>query len=239
MEDKTLKYSLINPGNLMELCWEVIERHGLKKALSGRTISDMIDDMDIKMNDPLGIAGYFEKGTRITLSTIEALSMVYLTFYYQHKANPNSKYVIGIDIEDDMKKLYKEEYLSDGLLAEHYKKEEPRISPFQQVMAQNLLGENKGKNIEDEVIKQCKRKTDRRDSYNKICGLLITVITDGGSIDLKRICDECDIRSFEPTFLLLYQDNLKECMVVELGKNLTLEDMKERALTITPSLKPQ
>lgn len=237
MEKDKLRYTLVNSGNLMHIALEIVKKHGIK-AISGKAISD-IEDVGTSFEDPTGIAGYFTGEKKITLSTIEGLSMAYVVEYYKHHASPGTEYLIGVDVEDKLDSLTERElYLSDGLLAVHKGDKIESITPFQQVMAQNIVGRNTTLGIEDEIIERANNKIARRNDYNTVSGLIISAIPSGGRIDLDKICKACDMEAFLPTFLILYKDNLDRCTVFHLDNNIkTIDDLKEQSLEIKPSLK--
>lgn len=82
------------------------------------------------------------------IRVLEGLSLAYLAEFCQKVANPNTDYAVGVSIGDDYKQQT-ELHLSDGILLEIDKTTgKNRRLPFQQVMAQNIIGKNKGTNIE-------------------------------------------------------------------------------------------
>jgi hypothetical protein len=236
LEDQNLRYTGVKPGNAFDVCFKIIEKYGLGKAMSGKAVSDF-GDVDIEIEDPSNVSKHFQSGSRITLSTIELLSMAYLTTYYQNQDTEPKKYFIGVDIEDGRKgQTERELYLSDGVLCIHAKDGET-ITPFQQVIAQNIVGPNAKNSIQEEIIRQTKKKIERRSTYNDVCGLIISALPGNASFDVAALLDSCDMEAFSPTFVMIYREELKTCLVEYLDNSIdSIEDLKERIFMIEPKL---
>jgi hypothetical protein len=168
---------------------------------------------------------------------MELLSMAYLTTYYQHFDTESKKYFIGVDIEDSRKRQTERElYLSDGVLCVHAEQGDT-ITPFQQVMAQNVLGANVEHSIQEEIIQQTNNKIARRSTYNDACGLIISALPGNATFDVAAFLDSCDAEAFSPTFLMVYREGLKTCMVEYLDNSMkSLDDLRGRSFEITPNL---
>jgi len=234
--DQKLRYFVVNPGNAFDVCFEIVKRYGLGKAMSGKPVSSF-DDINIQAEDVSGLSSHFQLGAQITLSTLELLSMAYLVTYYQQLDIEPQKYFIGVDIEDGRKgQTERELYLSDGLLAIHGQNEET-ITPFQQVIAQNIVGSNAERSIQEEIIRQAKNKIERRSDYNDVSGLIISVLPGNNTFDLVSLLDSCDMEVFSPTFLMIYREGLTTCMVEYLDNSIkSVGDMQGRLFEITPNL---
>lgn len=241
MEDKALRYFTTTPGQLLDVSFGIVDQHGIAAAMSSREISSY-KNIDIYIQDQAKSSQYFKDGGKILLSVIEAVSMAYVAIYYQQTSSDKSlKYSIGVDIQDRHKRLTEREYfLSDGVLSVSGGTQDDRLTPFQQVTAQNILGKSNQKlDIEAEIIKQINRKISRRRSYNDISGLIISACTNGGSIDISKIVDQCDLEAFQPTFLIVYKDDFKSATVFYLDNNIkNIDELRNRAYDIKPQLKP-
>ncbi len=241
MEKDKIRYFQVTPGTLFDICFKIIKIHGLSKAISGKEISKY-DNVDIYIEDEKKSAPYFKDGGKVLLSVPEAISMAYVATYYREKASDKKAhtYSIAVDIEDKHKSLTaREQYLSDGVLAiKGTQHKDDSITPFQQVMAQNVIGKNIGNDIEQEIISQIKRKTNRRSSYHDVSGLIIGIYTNGGSVDIANIAKHCDLEEFQPVFLIFYMDDLKRARVMYLHEGVkSIDELKEVTLDITPRLK--
>lgn len=234
LENTKLRYSLVRAPILYHICQKIVKKYGILAAMSGKAVSEFEED-EVIFDDILGIESYFKRKDGIILRTIEAISMAYICFYYENKASPKDTYYIGVDIEDKLKgQTEREVYFSDGLLSWHKEGRAPIITPFQQVSAQNVVGANKGIDIQKEIIKMIVAKCNRRNTYGEVYGLIVSVLPESGSIDIAQICEECDLTAFSPTLLLVYEDNLKTCLVIDLTRNLGgLEELKSRSLKIS------
>jgi len=219
----------IDPIELKGLCLQAAEVAGLNKALGGKLLEEMLD-ITKELKDETGTlkSGDVNIGIRL----LEGLSLAYLAEFYQRVANPDTEYTVGVNIGDDYKQQT-ELHLSDGILLEINKPTgKNRRLPFQQVMAQNVIGKNKGIDIEAEVIKQLNGKVQRRSDYSDTSGLIVAILPDENSRGLQadKIVEECDVESFKPTFILGYSDNLHKCTVLHLTKDLDEETTKQQAM---------
>lgn len=231
----------MKPEDLLKLCLALIDREGVTSILGRKQVSDVIE-INKHIIDPHNINNSrFKNGFDISLRITEALSLSYLALYYQNQAKQDLQYVIYVDVENDFKNGSGEElYLSDGVLAViDNKTDTPSIfSPFQQVIAQNIIGGNKTKNIQDLIIQELNKKIARRNTYNDTSGLIVSVLPSYGSkIDLGEIINKCDVEKFLPTFFLLYSDDFGTCQVMHIDKGLAtkgeeLDRVRQQSLII-------
>jgi hypothetical protein len=239
MENSALRYFVASPGNIFDICFRIVDTYGVEKAIAGKPISDY-PNIHINTDDQDALQSYFKHGTKIQLSVVEALSMAYVATYYQQKSKDDKQttYGIAVDIEDkNSNQTAKELYFSDGVLAINSKTKGDTITPFQQVIAQNIVGKNQNTNIEDEVIRQFKRKLNRRSTYNEISGLIVSMLPSGGSLDIEKVMLECNVDEFEPTFMVIFTDDMKTAEVLFLHKAIQgIDDLRMTALIITPQL---
>ena len=211
----------IDSAHLQSMCLKIISKHGTK-GLSGSSVASLIE-ITKNIEDPNNVLCKFENGAGIKIRTYEALALSYLTEYYQLMSSGENRYVIGVDIDDRFRSdTDRELYLSDGVLGVVNNKTKKMIQfmPFQQVLAQNILG-NAKKDIQTTIIDEINRKVSRRNDYNDKSGLIVSVLPkDGSCIKLDEIIKQCNIESFLPSYLLIYEDNMFKCRVFHLTKDL-------------------
>lgn len=220
----------IDPAELKKLCLQAADAAGIGKALGGTPLEEMLD-ITKELKDETGTLRPNDS-MKIGIRLLEGLSLAYLAEFYQNTANPDTDYTVGVNIADDYAQQT-ELHLSDGILLEINKPTgKNRRLPFQQVMAQNVIGKNKGVDIEKEVVKQLNGKVQRRGTYSDISGLILAILPDdkSGSLDAKKIIEQCDVESFKPTFILGYSDNLHRCTVLHLTKDLSEEAIKRQSM---------
>jgi hypothetical protein len=221
----------IEPLELKKLCLQAAEVAGLNKAFGGKPLEEILDITKELKDD----TGTLKTGdVKIGIRLLEGLSLAYLAEFYQRVADPDTEYTVGVNIADDYKQQT-ELHLSDGILLEiNIPTRKSRRLPFQQVMAQNILGSNKGIDIEEETIKQLSNKVQRRSDYSDVSGLIVAILPDENSRGLQadKIIEKCDVESFKPTFMLGYSDNLYKCTVLHLTKNLNEETINQQAMLL-------
>lgn len=242
---KKIAYASISPNDLMLVCLKAIQSNGLSSVIGRKQPSDFVNITQIIVDSNNIKDNHFKNGVDINLRITEALSLAYLALYYQHHTKRNIKYMVNVDIDDNFKnESQRELYLSDGVLGEvdATTGEPGRYFPLQQVMAQNVIGKNINSRIEDIIIQEINKKVARRDTYNKVSGLAVSVIPGhGSSLQLDEILQKCDIEKFLPTFLLLYSDNFETCQIIHLDKGLATKGeeitrMRRQSLIIRGSL---
>ena len=214
--------------------------NNLSVLISRKKISDLIK-LDKIINDEKNILQLFSEGIGFDLRFYECLSLAYVCRYNEHHAKLGSDYILCVDVDDRFKgQTDKELFFSDGVMAHVINGEIKAFTPMQQVLAQNLLGDNNGKTIADILIEEANKKIKRRDSYNDISGLIISVIANDDPIDMNNIIKSIDTNAFLPTFLVVYgvAGNLKTATVMYLSGEITsYEELKRRSLIIEmPSL---
>lgn len=207
----------------------LLKEYGISKVLSRAKLSDF-KEMKIHINDPMGISKYFSD-VKLDLFWIEALSLGLVIEWFKRKVNADNTYEIGIQI-DDAHKTQKELFLSDGALA-RYGKNKRTITPFQHVVAQNVVGSNLGKDIELETITQLKNKISRRESYHEYAGLIVSVLPRSGSIDLANVLRQCDTNSFIPTFIIVHQMDFNVADIFRIDGDNTLQRVVGDGLQVT------
>lgn len=247
---KKLAYVSTNPNDLMLVCLKAIKSNKLLDVIGRKQPSDFVDITQIIV-DPNNIKDtHFKNGFNINLRITEALSLAYLALYYQHHAKRDVKYMVNVDIDDNFKnESQRELYLSDGALGEvdATTGEPGQFFPLQQVIAQTVIGKNTHSRIEDVIIQEMNKKTAKRDTYNEVSGLIVSVLPGHGSnLQLDEIIQKCDVEKFLPTFLLLYSDGFETCQVIHLDKALATKGeeiarMKRQSLIIhgAPPSNPQ
>jgi len=220
----------IDPTELKKLCLQAADATGIGKALGGTPLEEMLD-ITKELKDETGTLRPNDT-TKIGVRLLEGLSLAYLAEFYRNTANPDADYTVGVNIADDYAQQT-ELHLSDGILLEIDKPTgKNRRLPFQQVVAQNVIGNNKGIDIEEEVIKQLNSKVQRRDTYSDISGLILAILPDdkSASLDAKKIIEQCDVESFNPTFILGYSDNLHKCTVLHLTKDMNEDIARQHVM---------
>lgn len=220
----------IDPAELKKLCLQAAGAVGIDKALGSTPLEDILD-ITKELKDETGTLRPND-ATKIGIRLLEGLSLAYLAEFYQNTANPDMDYTVGVNIADDYTQQA-ELHLSDGILLEVDKPTgKNKRLPFQQVMAQNVIGKNKGVDIEKEVVKQLNGKVQRRDTYSDISGLILAILPDdkSASLDAKKIIEQCDVESFKPTFILGYSDNLHKCTVLHLTKDMNEDTARQHVM---------
>lgn len=217
----------------MFICTRVIDKVGIDRAITGRKISELVPGIGFTLNDPDSIGHRFTS-SKINLSVTEAMSLGFIGLFLEKRA-PGCKTAIAVQIEDAYSSQT-EQIFSDGGIAVTNNNKEARLVPFQEASAQNVKGDNTSEVIQDTLIREIARKTGRkrRGDYPYEAGLVITILPkERSSIKVDEVFKQCDVEAFDPTFLVLYQDNsLTKTMVFDLRAASSLALMQKNALKL-------
>lgn len=216
----------MNPDELLRLCMNAVQAIGLKTwlVLSGRPLSQQFDSK-LHIRDTKEKAQF--SGESIELSWREALGLAVIALYHQAFLKPyRFRAILQVD---DAARRSKEQTMSDGAITRTDKKTR---QPFQQVLAQNIIGTNKNKNIESIVLDCVKDKASKRSSYPTSAGLAVSVFPSKGAINIGKLTSLSEANVFKPTLLLLFQHDFKKADVYRLDGSPSPHDLVTKRLSV-------
>lgn len=202
------------PQQLVKLCMKAAKKqdYKLNKLLSGRAL----EVAEAEKFKDVGSQQVMEKisDRSIRLSWSEALGLGLAAMFLERLNKNEEKLRAGVRI-DDAHQNESELLLSDGFIGN-----KAGITPFQQVMAQNLLGKNQGKRIEPIVKDSLSMKFKKRKSYNFHHGLIVSIfqppfsrVRETGELLAHRIMHLGYHKIFYPTVLIIYRNDLSRCSI--------------------------
>jgi hypothetical protein len=225
------KLRAIQPAQLLNWGYQIVDNLGLHKTLQGDYIARLID-AKIYFSNPAENEGAFTGVAQVKLSPLEALSLAYLTVYYL-QITTGYDYYIGFEMEDAYK-AQSEQMLSDGLLMQYIGDRQKAITPLQETKAIGIFPGNTLA-IEDIIIEAINKKTARRSTYPAVCDLVVSILSPHSNIDYKRVLSACDVAVFDKVFAMEYVgNNLRTCAV----HDLTALKAKPSSKLYVPVLSP-
>ncbi len=193
----------------VEAIQAALEQYDL--APEAERLAKLINNKAVNLKAISELPTQFAKGKLIDISVAELLSVGVIGFYYQQHNKEAWNVLVGVD---DSAKANVELILSDGAIQ---RASGGSRTVFQQVLAQGYHLP-KGVTIEDEIIRNIKKKTDRRSDYPKDCGLIVSVYADKGDVDFQKVMAASDMKAFGIYFCIIYQmPKLERCLVYPLN----------------------
>lgn len=179
-----------------------------KKLLANRSV-------DVKAIDSTALSKTYKSNRNLVdLNLGELLGLGMLGQYFQNK--DKHLYDLILSVEDSWN-VHRETVISDGALRRNGEKSRMTV---QQVMAQNIAGENKVLQIE-ELIKENiddKNKKLKNGIYPEKAALLVSIYSETESIDLEKVIRESDLTVFSSYYAVRCRlPSLDQCYVYTLG----------------------
>jgi hypothetical protein len=221
--NESFSLQALSKDQLAAICVKVARKYGTKKLLGSKGLYQYEGtEVDINPDEFLGSPYTKRKGKlniakpRLEISWLEALSLSWIA-HYHYKYIDNVDFLISAQV-DDKYKNGTELMLSDGILVYVENAQVTYSHIFQQVMAQNLYGKNKGIDINEELIRQINKKAERRESYAHGCGLIASAVSNGQDIEIERIITESNAEKFYPSYLVVYEHYFSKVKIYPLIK---------------------
>lgn len=211
----------LSPRRVIQICMKFAKEHDydLGVLLTSKRLG-VLDELKLRPEEVGGLAKQF-KETAIDLSWKEALGVALSGEFFNRLGGGKQKHRIGVQIGEHHAKQ-KELLLSDGFIS----RVGSGIIPFQEVVAQNIVGKDKGKKIKDVLKRTVSEKIAKRNTYNLNHGLIINVFQPSfsgaiglsGQLLVREMVDWGYANKYYPTFLIIYRNDLSICDIYLLNR---------------------